>query len=251
MTYLQGALLALFALGTGTALFWTWRKRWAAERRAREQAALAEVGRNLEELAHDLANLVGLLHLNLRMAPIVDDADREEVLADLGHSAEMVYAMFKRIRGTAADMEGTSSERILETLTHLVRRTGVDVEVAVEAPLETGGPPLAFLRLAENLLMNAAREATLAGDPRIEVRMTEHALEISNAIRTGAGSLDDSIYESGVSRSDSSGRGLAIAKASADALGCELSHRVEGDRVTFAVRAGARSAIEARRQVGT
>ncbi|MCA9607732.1 MAG: HAMP domain-containing histidine kinase [Myxococcales bacterium] len=235
MTYLQGALLAVFALGAGSALFWTWRKRWAAEQRAKEQAALAAVGRNVDELAHDLSNLIGLIHLNLRMAPMVDEEDRDEVLADLGHSAEMVYAMFRRIRGRSEDLEGASPEQLLQTLTHMVRRTGVEVTLDIEAPLRAEGSPLAFLRLAENLLMNAAREATLAGVPRLRVRMTEASLEVENPIRS-ATSLDDSIYESGVSRSGSTGRGLAIAKAAADALGCALTHHVEGRMVTFVVR---------------
>jgi len=235
MTFLHSLLLAAFALGAATSIFWMWRMRWAAERRVSEQSFLVEIGRNADDLAHDLSHLVGLIQLNLFVADVGDPQQQREILEDLKESSTMLYSMFRELRGRrVSDRAVATPERSLRTLAQLVERTGVVVALRVEASLAHGGAPLTFLRLIENLILNAAREATLAGESRVDVFMNESRLEVGNRLRDEPHPRE-AVVASSPGREGSPGRGLAIARASARAMGHVLSHHVDEDYLVFVV----------------
>lgn len=247
MTLFHGGLLALFAVATAGALVWTWRERWLAERRAAERARHAAIQR-VDDLAHDLSNLIGLIQINAVMASSVADEERDAVFDDLRHSAALLRGLFNELRGSLGnDGEDPSCEHVVRTLAGLIERTGVETRIEVDESFDlAGAAPIDFLRLTENLLVNAAREAARSGEPEVWLRMSSARVEVRNRLRDSS-TVDPRIYESGVSRVGSTGRGLAIARASAEALDCALRHEVDGRYVCFTVERAQTEAMGQRR----
>lgn len=235
MTYLQATMLAAFSLLTGGALWWMWRKRWAAEQRASQNERLADRGRSADDLAHDVLNLVALIRLNLGLMPALDPPEQEDIVDDVRDAARLAYELFRDLDDERGESSPRTVGEVVRSLARLVRWTGVRVEIQADGEPSFRGEVVDVVRVAENLLLNAAREAVLSGRPEVLVTLSDEALVVRNAVRDPR-SLDDRIHEAGHSKEGSVGRGLAIARRSAAGLGWEIAHRVGGDWVEFEVR---------------
>lgn len=235
-------VMSTFAVTTAWAIWWMWRMRYAAEesaRRAHAEASarreLADLGRAAHDLAHDLGNLLALVHINASAAELLERQQAREALAQVKEAARSAYRMFEQWRGSGSASSDESAAVLVTTLCGLLRRTGLRVETRVEGAPGFDGPDADAVCVLENLLLNAAREAVLAGQPHIGITMTDREIRITNPIRD-AERLDERIYEEGVSFEGSSGRGLTIAREAGDRIGWRIVHAVTDDRVTFVVR---------------
>ncbi len=231
-----------FALLSAWAIWWTWRKRFEAEavaEQARKEAhanrELADAGRAARDLAHDLGNLVAILHLNLQQLDWSEREKARETVRDVQLAALAVHRMFAAWRGGEQRGPDGSSAVLLTTLCGLVGRTGLEIESRVHAPLPFRGSDEDVVRVLENLLLSAGREAIRAGDPRVEVEMSAEQLRIASRMRDPE-RLEERIYEQGESFEGSTGRGLTLARQAAGRVGWRLVHALGDDRVTFIVR---------------
>jgi hypothetical protein len=237
---MQVIVTSSFALLSAWAIWWTWQKRSEAERsaaRARREAQvnreLADAGRAARDLAHDLGNLVAILHINLNH---VDWSERErarETVRDVQHAALSMYRILDSWRGKQRDAPPGSSAVHLTTLCDLVGRTGIEIDTRVEEPLAFDGRDEDVVRVFENLLLSAGREAIRAGDPRVEVEMRADRLRIVSRIRD-AERLEERIDED--DGSFSTGRGLELAREAAARVGWRIVHTVDDQRVALLVR---------------
>lgn len=235
-------VLSSLALSSAAAIWWTWRRRFEAERRAEEaqrQASanreLADAGRAADELAHDLGNLVAVLHVNLHDLDWSERERAREAVRDVQTAALAMYTMLSAWRGgEGAEVSGGSSALLLTTLCSLVGRTGIEIEPRVEAALPFDGSEDDVVRVLENLLITASREAIRAGQPRIDVRMSASELRIENRIRDPE-TLEERMLEVARGRQGWSARGSAIARAAAARVGWNIVHAVDAERMTFVV----------------
>lgn len=234
-------VLSGFALIGAWAIWWTWRGRFEAETIARHALAeaesnreLADAGRAASDLAHDLGNLVAIMHLNVQQLDGQGRELAEDVVRDVQHACIAMYQVLEQWRGGRGQLAVPSSAVFLRTLSSLLGRTGLDVALRIDTPLAHDGSDEDVVRVLENLLLNAGREAVRARDPHVEVEMTAEHIRISNRVRD-PDRLDERIYEEGTSYEGSTGRGLAIARAAASRVGWRVGHAVDGDRVTFRV----------------
>ncbi|HJL18084.1 MAG TPA: ATP-binding protein [Sandaracinaceae bacterium LLY-WYZ-13_1] len=177
-----------------------------------------------------------MVHINASAAALLEERQQaREALAQVKDAARSAYRMFEQWRGTGAASSQESAAVLVTTLCGLLRRTGVRVETRIEGVLPFDGHDADAVCVLENLLLNAGREAILAGRPEIQVLLTEAQIRITNPVRD-AEQLDERIYEEGVSYEGSTGRGLTIARESAERIGWRLMHAVSNDRVTFVLR---------------
>lgn len=236
-------VLSSVAMLTAWAMWWTWRQRFLSEQlanRARQEARanreLVAAGRAARDLAHDLGNLVAVLHLNLQQLEH-DWDEREKARERVRDVQKAAIAMYDRFgewgRDTGRAQPG-SSAMLLSTLCGLVRRTGLTVEPEIEAPMPFSGEEEDMVRVLENLLIAASRESIRAGQPRIEVHMARDQLRIATRIEDAA-QLEDRIYEEGACFEGSVGRGITIARQAAARIGWRILHTVEDDQLTFMV----------------
>ena len=231
-----------FALLSAGAIWWSWRKRFEAEAlaesarlEARENRELADAGRSARALAHDLGNLVAILHLNLQQLDCSEQEKARETVEDVQRAALAVHRMFAGWRSGKTRASSGSSAVMLTTLCGLVSRTGIEIESRVQGSLPFEGADEDVVRVLENLLLSAGREAIRAGDPRVEVNMSDDQLRVVSRIRD-AERLDERIHEGGRSFQFSTGRGLELAREAASRVGWRLVHAVDDERVTFVVR---------------
>lgn len=236
--------LSCFALLSAWAIWWTWRGRYQAERladQARTEASanreLANAARDARDLAHDLGNLVAVIHLNLQ--ELESDWDEREKarerVQDVQKAAIAMYERFGEWGRRTRDRRAGSSAVVLGSLCGLVRRTGVHVEVWVVAPLPFQGPEKDMVRVLENLLIAASRESIRAGSPTLDVEMTREQLRIVGQV-SDPEHLDERLYEEGGSFDGTIGRGLELAHAAAERIGWRIFYTVEDERLSFVVR---------------
>jgi hypothetical protein len=235
-------VVSTFALMSAWAIFWMWTRLYEAEQRAerarREADAnreLAAAGRAAADLAHDLGNLVAILHLNLQQLDWHGREAAREMVRDVQNATFAMYRMFEQWRGRAGRLPLPSSALFLETLCSLLGRTGLDVRLHVVATMPYAGSDEDVVRVLENLLLSAGREAVRARDPQVEVEMTAEQLRIRARVREPE-LLDTRIHEEGTSYEGSTGRGLTIARQAASRIGWRIVHTLEGERVTFLVK---------------
>ena len=238
----SAAVLSSFAVTTAWAIWWMWRRRYDAEERARRADAeasakreLADFGRAAHSLAHDLGNLLALVHIGASAAALLERQQAREALTDVKEAARSAYRIFEQWRGAESPSSDESAAAFATTLCGLLRRTGLRVEARIEGAPRFDGADADAACVLENLLLNAAREAVLAGRPRIDLAMNEREIRIENPIRD-AERLDERIYEEGVSFEGSSGRGLTMAREAGQRIGWRIVHAVTDDSVTFLVR---------------
>lgn len=235
-------VLSSLALSSAAAIWWTWRRRFEAEQRAelalREASAnreLADAGRAAEELAHDLGNLVAVLHLNLHDLDWSQRERAREAVRDLQTAALAVYTMFSAWRGESERASIGSSAFLLTTLCSLIGRTGIDIEPRVEAALPFDGSDDDVVRVFEHLLVTASREAIRAGDPRVDVEMSAGALRIEHRI-ADPHALEERMREVARGRQGWTARSLTIARAAAARVGWRIVHALGEERMTVLVQ---------------
>ena len=235
-------VLSAFALTSAWAIWWTWRRRFEAEQRAagarleaESNRELADAGRAASDLAHDLGNLIAILHLNLQQLDWHSREAARETVQDVQNASIAMYQVFEQWRGGAGQLELPSSALFLQTLASLLGRTGLDVELRVESTLHYEGSDEDVVRVLENLLLNAGREAVRARDPHVAVEMTREHIRISNRVLE-ADQLEQRLGGDAVSQEGTTGRGLSIARSAAARVGWRIVHTVVDERVTFIVR---------------
>jgi len=234
--------LTCVALFVGAALWFTWKRLQDARRQAEinlEQARVnLEHTRRVEAVGHDLDNLFAMIFANVSVASRDSMGELRETLDEVLRATSSARTIMIGLRRgpnwASAPLE--SAEGILRLLVALVGRTGASVRLECEGDLRSKGSHGAAVRLFENLLLNATREAKATGDSTVRVRLTKRAAFFTNQVLDPA-RLDESIYQRGVSRAGSSGMGLAIAMDAAKELGWTLRHEVVGREVTFIVEA--------------
>ena len=242
MSTLHVVLLAVFTVVAASLIFHSWRRRWLAERLAAENRSLADEGRSALDLFHDYANLAELIQRSARESDELDPAELRRRLASIREASRLLHTSYREAAGQRVERRAASE--VVDAYARLISMAGTDVELELEGTLPYEGAPMHVVRVVENLLENAAREAALAGEPAIRVALTDARLEVENRVRDPS-ILDEAIYEAGVSSSGSTGLGLALARESAAAIGWTLDHRVDGDRVVFAVTARGGAARDA------
>lgn len=206
-----------------------------ARREMRASRELADAGRAARDLAHDLGNLVAVLHLNLQQLDWDEREKARQTVDDVQQAALAVYRMFAEWRGGGRRAPPGSSAVLLTTLSGLLGRTGIEIVPRIDSALPFVGRDEDVVRVLENLLLAASREAIRAGDPRVVVEMTSEQLRIESRIREPE-RLEQRIYEEGGSFEGSTGRGLTIAREAAARVRWHIVHAVDQEGVAFVVR---------------
>lgn len=202
-----------------------------AQREASANLELANAGRAAHDLAHDLGNLVAILHLNLHDFEWNERENARAAVRDVQAAALAMYGMFAAWRGESARSAAGSSAFLLTTLCSLVSRTGVTVEPRIEAPLAFEGADDDVVRVLENLLITACRQAIRAGDPRVHVEMSAGELRISTRLPERPEE-----QPSAEARAGRAARGVTIARQAAARVGWRIVQTVDDERTTFVVR---------------
>lgn len=178
-------VLGSIALVSACGFFWCWHKRAEAERRAAEArreaqsvAELADAGRAARDLAHDLGNLIGILHLNVQQLDPSGRPVAPDLVEDIHSASLAIYRVFEQWRGRDAQLEPPTTDGLLRSLAGLLGRTGVDVELRIDAPLGYRGESADLVRVLQSLVLEASRQAVRARDPRLTVEMTADELRI-------------------------------------------------------------------------
>ena len=245
MNVFSPAVLTAAALLLVWITWWIWGQRQAAREQARREAELAKLTKTMHAISHDLGNLLSVMTVNLQSAQVGPRASEQELLElvdDVSRAASSATKLLEAVRGrqAAAEMGGTrSAEAVVRWAVAMVKRHYPLVGLAVHGDFEHRGSPDEAMRIVQNLLLNAVREATRSGSGTIDVSMDGGALRISNSVRDPA-TLDESIWEPGTSGEESSGLGLAIVRETAARIGWTVRHEVHGSRVTFIVEPDAR-----------
>jgi len=224
---------AVFALLLGFAIWWVWQQRELARKQAEMNAELARLGQTVRSVAHDLDNLFAIVLANLSSASSLPPGEMKEMLSDVERAATSASRLVRTMRGTKRP-EGApaSTEPILRLVVALMQRSDVPILLEVTGDLEFRGSDADALRVLQNLLVNAVREAATTPDRTVAIHLASASLRITNAVRDPT-FLTDHIYRRGVSGSGSSGMGLAIARETASEIGWSLRHEIAGGRVTF------------------
>lgn len=235
---IETLVLTLFGLVLGLAVWWSWRQRRIAQEQAAMREQLATVGKTVDAVAHDLARLVDVLAVNLDALGDAGPDEAREISAESGGMARAVRNLLDAVRGQSAlvPQRQGSTDGILRMAVALHKRVKAPIDARYEGDLLFDGTEVDALRVIQNLLANAVRETEKLPGGRIEVVLREGALTITNPVLDPK-SLDDRIYEWGVSRSGSSGTGLAASRELAAHLGWTIRHEVQGSSVAFIVEA--------------
>ena len=240
---LSTIVFTLFALALGAGIWWTWREREAArkhaelaERQAATNAELAVLGERVKAVAHDVDNLFAILLSNLSSANALPPDELREVLSDVQRATSSASRMMRAIRNAKVGPGGERSvEPIVQLVAALLSRGDVQIEVEHKGKLTYVGSEEDALRVIQNLVVNATREARSIEGAKVRIVVDDGALRVTNPTRTPEALLGDDIYEGGVSRAQSSGLGLAIVKQRAAAIGWGVHHRVQCGEVCFSV----------------
>lgn len=234
-----------FAILLALVLVRVWRDRMLADKRAAENEERAAVAEAVHAVSHDVDNLFAVLLGNLSAAQDMRAEEVAEMLADLEPAARAAKDLFHSLRGDRTGVVSAESfATIVRVLVGMQRRRGIDVALEMKGDLDYVGRPGHGFRIVYNLLANAAREVEKIAGGRIEVRLTNDELSIRNPLRPGH-TIDDRVFETGVSGYGSSGLGLANAREAAAAIGLAISYLVEGSAVTFKVARAAQPGVEA------
>ena len=234
MMTLAAITFALFASLLGFAIWWVWQQRELARKQAEMNAELARLGQTVRSVAHDLDNLFAIVLANLSSAESLPPHEMKEMLSDVERAATSASRLVRAMRGAKAAPHGMgSTEPILRLVVALLQRD-VSIVVDVRGDMPFRGSDSDALRVIQNLLVNAMREAKTIPGSSIDVTLDRTELRITNEVRDPT-FLTDHIYRPGVTGRGSSGLGLAIARDAAAAIGWSIRHEVSGGRVTFVV----------------
>jgi signal transduction histidine kinase len=225
-----------FALILAGSAWWTWKERQDALARAQASAELAALGVGVHSIAHDLQNLFTVIVSNLASVSQLSPDEQHEALRDVEAAARSASVLVQAMRGNAPNSPGRpgSAEGVVRLTVALLRGNGVPIDLQIDGDLTYMGQDADAVRLVQNLLFNAVREASHISRARVRVELDRRGLRVRNPVRDPS-QLDSRIYEEGVSHSGSSGKGLAIARRAAEQLSWVLRHEVHGMDVVFYV----------------
>lgn len=231
------ALFMAFGLALGGAAWWVWQQREVARRQAETNAELAVLGRGVRALGHDLRQHLDLVAQELhRLGATIPP----EVRAQLGIVEEATRGaarLVDAVRGRrSAEGPPVATDGIVRLGVLLLQGGGVPIDLRVDGSLPHGGTEGDVLRVVQNLLSNAFRAASTVPSGWIRVECLPDQLRVTNPV-ADATSLDDGIYDEGVSHHGSEGLGLSVARAAAERVGWMLRHEIHGHEVTFVLRA--------------
>jgi len=203
-------VLSSIALVSAWAIWWSWRKRYQTEQRARD-------------LAHELGNLMAILHLNVQQLDPHGRTAPDDLVRDIENASIAIYRVFDRWRGRQAQLELPTSDHLLRSLCGLLGRVGLEVRTRIVAPLPHRGDDEEMVRVLQSLLFDAGREAVRARDPRVEVEMTATELRIESPVRASTG---EPTLETGVNS----------AREAAARIGWRIDRALEGERAIVRVK---------------
>jgi signal transduction histidine kinase len=198
-------------------------RRWFGNRLAGKQA-----DETVDALAHDLQNLLTAMSMALPSTADVGAVDTASLVSDLDRSLSSAVKMVRAMRALyRAELEEPATRDSVEGMVRLavalLRRKDGRVKLAVRGDFEFVGRRIDALRVIQNLLFNAQREAESIEGGYVRVELESNELRVSNPVRD-PDALDGSIYARGRSLRGSSGLGLANAVAVAQTLGWKVDH---------------------------
>ncbi|MBI2898469.1 MAG: hypothetical protein HYY06_33265 [Deltaproteobacteria bacterium] len=234
---IETLLFTLFGLLLGASIWWTWRQRQMAQKQAEMNEQLATLGKTVDGVAHDIAQLAGVLALSLEAAKGEPPEEARRTYSDAEQAARAVRSLIDAVRRRPEQARSGpgSVDGILRMTVALMKRAKAPLAVpCIEGDLAFDGAEIDAIRVIQNLLSNAVREAEKIPGAIIDVVLRDGLLTVTNPV-VDPSKLDDGIYEWGLSRSGSSGTGLAASRELAAKLGWTIRHVVEGSSVTFIV----------------
>lgn len=245
MMGLNIVVLSLFGAALGGVVWWVWtqrqqaeRQRQEAEERARMAQELARIGRSVQGIAHDISNLTTVVASSAAEFGSVSPQEIPDMVRELSVAAASIRKLSDALHGKKRPGgEPSTVEGIARMEVALHRREGLTIYFTADGDFPFAGDDVDAVRVVQNLVANAAREATAAGG-EVRVRLSRAGLRVTNRVRDPS-ALDDRIYADGVSGSGSTGMGLANAVAAARRVGWRIRHEVQGADVTFVVEPGA------------
>jgi signal transduction histidine kinase len=226
----------VFSLVLTGATWWAWKERQDALARAQANAELAALGVGVHGIAHDLQNLFTVIVSNLASVAHMTPEEQQQALRDVEAAARSACVLVQAMRGhgKGGQAHTGSVEGVTRLTVALLRGNGVPIDLCVEGDLPYTGEDADAVRLVQNLLFNAVREASHIPRARVRVEVDARGLRVANPVRDPS-RLDARIYEDGVSHSGSTGKGLAIARRAAERLAWQLNHELRGNEVVFVV----------------
>ena len=226
-------LFTVFGLLLGGLAFWTWQQRQQAERQARMNEQLATMGKEVRSIAHDMNQLFSVILPNLQVARDASPDELPEVLRSIERAAETANTLVQALKGQQrSDATGrASAEGIVRLAIALLRGQKTPIHLKVSGVLHYRGADIDALRVVQNLLFNAVREAARTGGA-VNVGLSDARLRVTNPIE---GAPPARLWDAGVSGRGSSGLGLSIAREAANKLGWRVHHEVAGSELTFVV----------------
>jgi len=229
-------IFTLFALLLGALVWWMWQQRELARRQSETTAELAALGKGIRALAHDLRLNLEMIVATTQRARLTTPGELPEVLGGLEQAARGAVELVRTLGGEpqAEAAQVASAEGVVRLGVILLRSAGVPLELHTTGTLRFLGPDSDALRVVQNLLSNAVREAAWIAGGHVRIEIGDGRLLISNPVRDPA-LLDDRIYQEGVSYAGSAGVGLSTATQAAARVGWSLRHEVRDGEVCFFV----------------
>jgi len=234
----QVIIFVAFAMGLGSVAWWSWSQRQLARRQVEMQRDLAQLGTEVQDVAHDLQNLLASISLNVLVAKDLPANERAEALDDVEQATWSASRMVAALRSQLPMDKGMTCRTLVKLHAALLGRLGVEIEIHARGDLEHDGSDLPAERVVQNLLGNAVRESMRHPDAIVRVDLDTDRLVVSNPIGDDA-ELGDEIWEREVSGAHSSGLGLSIVRSSAESIGWTVRHEIEGYVVHFIVERNA------------
>jgi signal transduction histidine kinase len=200
----------------------------------------------MNAIGHDLSNLLSSMTVGLKDAPNYPDEELLRLIDDVGQAASSAAKLLEAVRGrNAAVAQGglRSTETVARLGISLIRPEYPHFQFMMTGDFDHGGTTEDALRIVQNLLFNAVREAKSIGGKSmimIKVHVDDRSLRITNMVRDPA-LLDERIWQLGTSHHDSSGVGLASVREVAAQIGWSVRHEVVGNEVTFIVEPDSRA----------
>lgn len=217
-------------------IWWSWTQKRLAERQAQMNAELAELGKGLRSIAHDLHHSFDLISAELERARLSPTTELRDTLDGVRLATRSAVELVHALEGEPRHQTGSgeAADGLVRLGVMMLRSSGVPIDLIVNGALGYSGSEVDAMRVIQNLLSNAVRETARIADGIVDVELTQGCLRISNPVQD-ASLLDSRIYEEEVSYNDSSGLGLPSARAAAERIGWQLRHELADGSVHFYV----------------
>lgn len=231
----ETVLLSVLAMTMGAFIWKTWQQRELERERAQRNERLALMGRDADDLAHDLSSYLSAVMIDLHLAEVTDSQRRLESIQSAQALANVASELLRTIRREAGTVvkDEYSVENIVRGSVAAAQRYGDNVELHVKRPVMFQGPPASAIRVVHNLLTNAILATRRAAHGTVVVELDEE-MRFRNPLPAGE-RIDERLFERGVSGVGSSGSGLAIAMHHAAQVGWEVHCKCENGEVVLSV----------------